>query len=223
MDIHIDPSQASKPLKCNLCDYTCKYDHILSEHMETHTGEKSFQCQKRSSQPNVLHNDHINIQTQKEGNSFINDTCKIVDEQVLAHVNEILLHCTECDYKCRNKDILLSHLKSHNVYACGKCDFRGISSKGLTAHMKTHKLKQFKCTKCEYTVNTFSKLNTHMRNHTGEAITAESLFEIVTSQTSDKTPLKSNTAKRGLSVSPEVVNTDKKSISDNSSNKKTKN
>ena len=44
MDIHIEPSQQSKPLECHLCEYKCKYDHILSEHVETHTGEKSFPC-----------------------------------------------------------------------------------------------------------------------------------------------------------------------------------
>ena len=41
-DININPSQESKSFKCILCDYTCKYDHILSEHMEAHTGEKTL-------------------------------------------------------------------------------------------------------------------------------------------------------------------------------------
>ena len=42
-DIHIDPSQESKPFECILCDYTCKYGNIFSEHMETHSDEKPLE------------------------------------------------------------------------------------------------------------------------------------------------------------------------------------
>ena len=154
--------------------------------------------------------------------------CEIVNEcrvasnqQALADVNENLLLCSECDYECRNKDILINHLKSHNVYACDKCEFRGTASKGLGAHNKLHKRKQFKCTICEYTANTYSKLNIHMRSHSGEVITAESLLELVQSRSSDKSPLAQNKGKRNLSVSPEA-NTDNKLTCNGNNNKKTK-
>ena len=59
MDIHINPSQGSKPLEFILCDYTCKYDHILSEHMETHSDEKPLErtdCKYKCQNDDVLHN-----------------------------------------------------------------------------------------------------------------------------------------------------------------------
>ena len=222
IDIYTDPSQTTKSLECHLCEYTCNYDHILLEHMETHTGEKTDQCQEDSSLLNILRGTHI------AEKSTINDIPKITSEgrdannvNGAAYVNEILLECTECDYKCKNKDKLLNHLKFHNIYACDKCDFKGISPKGLTAHKKNHKRDQFKCTKCDYTGSTISKLNIHLKSHTEDqdVINMESLFELESLQTSGKTPLTSNSAKRGLSVSPEMVNTDKKSTSINSSKK----
>ena len=58
------------------------------------------------------------------------------------------------------------------------------------------------------------KLNTHTRTHTGEESPIKTLFgtmfEIGTSAP-EKTPLVSNSAKRGLSVSPEVVDNKKAS------------
>ena len=164
-------------------------------------------CQESSSLLNILH-------STSEGRdaNYANGA---------AYVNETLLECTECDYKCKNKDKLFNHLKFHNIYACDKCDFKGISPKGLTAQKEKHKRNQFKCTKCEYTGSTISKLNIHLKSHTEDqdVINMESLFELESLQTSGKTPLTSNSAKRRLSVSPEMVNTDKKSTSINSSKK----
>ena len=62
-----------------------------------------------------------------------------------------------------------------------------------------------------------------MRNHTEDVITIESSDEIVKSQTSEKTPVSSNTGKRGLSIRTEIGKADKTSISNNNLNKKTKN
>lgn len=177
MDIHIDPSQASNPLECSLCDYSCKYENILQEHMKTHTDEKTNKCNGRKDIPNT---------------------------------NEILLQCTECDYNCKNNDVLLNHLKSHNIFKCNKCDFITMTPKGLSNHMKTHKGKQFNCSECEFTTNTQNKLNAHTRKHIDDSITVESLAEIVSSQTSEKTPTSSNKSKRGLSTSPESVDNEKK-------------
>ena len=167
------------------------------------------------------------MQSQNEDNISTKGVSRIISKDRNSNSGqeiEDLLHCTECNYECTNKDVLLNHLKSHNVYACDKCDFRGISSKGLTAHKKMHRRKQFECSKCDYSGNTYSKLNIHMITHNNsseEERNAELLLDVLSSQTSCKTPATSNTAKRGLSVSPEVVN-DKKLLDNNSSTKKSK-
>ena len=43
-DIHIEPSQTNSIFECSECSYKCKYEHIFKEHMQTHTGEKTFCC-----------------------------------------------------------------------------------------------------------------------------------------------------------------------------------
>ena len=201
MDIHIEPSQGSKPLECPKCEYTCKYENILSAHLETHTGER---CSRSDISELV-----------RKGRSANN-------EDGLIHENEMPLSCTECVFKCMNKDILFSHLKSHNVYACITCDIRYNSLRELAGHSKIHKQKQFKCTKCEYNVNTLTKLNTHMRSHTGEKVTGGSLSSLDKSPSSKITHLITNPTKRGLSVSPEAVDTNKKSARNSNNSKKSK-
>ena len=38
-NIHIDPSQASKPFACPECEYKCSYEGMLKSHMDTHKGK----------------------------------------------------------------------------------------------------------------------------------------------------------------------------------------
>ena len=43
-DVYIDPSQKTKYISCSECDYKCTYEHIMEDHMQTHTGENPFVC-----------------------------------------------------------------------------------------------------------------------------------------------------------------------------------
>ena len=81
----------------------------------------------------------------------------------------------------------------------------------------------YQCIHCSNCFLQRHNLNRHMRTHTEDAIAFESSDEIVKSQTSEKTPVSSNTGKRGLSISPEIGKADKTSISNNNLNKKNKN
>ena len=130
--------------------------------------------------------------------------------------DENFLECSECSYKCKNKDVLYIHLKTHDIYACNKCEYVGITMQGLNAHFKIHNKKEIRCTKCEYTCTTTNKLNTHMRIHTEEEIQVEKIVKMAKGLES------TNGTKRDLSVSPELDHIDKRDGRKNLASKKTK-
>ena len=117
-EVHIDPSQESKPLSCLLCDYTCKYDHILIDHMETHSKDKSFECTE------------------------CNCNYKCLNENVLR--NHLKSHdiyvCDKCNYRATSTRGLSNHMKTHKdkQFKCKKCDFTANTLNKLNVHMRTH-------------------------------------------------------------------------------------
>ena len=189
IDVHIEPSQNNNIFECTKCAYKCKYDHIFKDHMLVHAGENSFKC------------DICELECRDKST---------YEKHMLIHNNEILLSCTECTYEGLNKEVLSNHLKTHNIYACVKCEYKSNSLKGLNGHIKIHNQKILKCSKCEFTCTLPNKLNIHMKTHTGEDICSEILSDISKCSSSEKTPLNSNSSKRSLSVSPDVVDSNKK-------------
>ena len=102
--------------------------------------------------------------------------------------------------------------KEKKTFKCDKCDFECNSAKGLNGHAKTHGQKTLKCYKCDFTTVTSKKLKTHMKTHTGEENPVKTLFGRmfeINMSAAENTPLISSNAKRGLSVSPEVVDNKK--------------
>ena len=184
VDVHMEASQKSNVLECTKCDYKCKYENILKEHMLTHTGENPLRC----------------------------PTCDLVskdrsenEKHMLTHTNLslALLRCTECAYECLSKDTLSNHLKTHKIYACEKCDYKSNSLNGLNGHVKIHNQATYNCSVCEYRCTSLNKLNTHMKTHTDEICPATQLKSV-------KDLPSENTSKRCLSVSPEVVDSNTK-------------
>ena len=248
MDVHIDPSQNNKTFFCSECDYQCSYEHIFTEHMEQHKGEKSFLCSECGYQTSTMCglDKHMQIHTGEKPlsctdsghiqkhtgeNHFKCHICELVsigraahEEHALIHDDEILISCSECEFQCRNENVLTNHLTSHDIHACKKCNFQGKTSKILANHVKTHTEKSFKCSKCEFTCTIADKFKHHMKNHSGGEKTSKSYSDTVKSPVSKKVSITSNTLKRGLSVSPEVVDTSKKTLRSNTNiSKKSKN
>merc|ERR1712236_70436 len=80
-----------------------------------------------------------------------------------------------------------THTHTHtHIYKCDKCEYVSNSLQGLNGHTKIHQ-NRFKCSKCEFTCNSASKLSTHSKKHTADEISS----------------VRTNTTKRGLSISPE--------------------
>ena len=107
-----------------------------------------------------------------------------------------------------NGDVLINHLKTHNIYSCNKCDFKGKTQQALSSHLKKHNQKNYKCPSCEFTCTNLSKFNAHKRDHNMEEVIVEPLIEMI-NNAKNTTP-NNNASKRGLSVSPESSGTDGK-------------
>ena len=114
-------------------------------------------------------------------------------EHMKDHTGDKTISCYECKFTCLDRDTLISHLKKHSIYKCDKCEYVSNSLQGLNGHTKIHQ-KRFKCPKCEFTCTSASKLNTHSKKHTADEISS----------------VRTNTTKRGLSISPEGQKNTKK-------------
>ena len=214
MDIHIDASQNTKRFECNECSFQCTYLEILNEHKQTHTGEKLTKCCE-------MHTGESPNQCDKCGGNNDNETA--LEDHILPHNGEKPddridgeYKCKQCQYICMNEDVLINHLKTHNIYICNKCEFEGKTQQALSSHLKIHKQKSFKCSSCDFTCTNLSKLNAHKKDHAMEEIIVETPIEIANN--AKNTPPSTKVNKRNLSVSPESTETDRKTSKKNKKN-----
>ena len=125
LEIHIESSQSANEFECRKCDYKCAYDHILQEHMLTHTSEGTSKCSNDEIKFNCskcdfdcLNEDDLNNHMSSHGKF----KCKVCNEPF--KTNRLLvdhgkihtekkLKCTECDYIYSSNDELKKHMKQH--------------------------------------------------------------------------------------------------------------
>ena len=132
--------------ECNICGYKCKYNVIFQNHMLSHVDNKSdFACPSRK----VKLNAHIMTDTRQKSYA-----------------------CSQCEYKCRGRKEILSHMDNHKgskVLQCNECDYSCSKLSVLTRHLHAHAHeKSFKCAHCEFRCIQKGSLRTHLMTHTGE-------------------------------------------------------
>ena len=170
-------------------------------HIEPSQNKNIFECTKCDyicKYENIL---NVHMQTHTGENSIKCELCEIVSndrsehiKHMQTHTRDIILVCTEseCTYQCLNKHVLSNHLQTHHkIFACEDCEYKSKSLQGLNGHVKIHKQKLLKCSKCEVTCTLLSDLNIHMKTHTGD----------------ERGP---SSKRKELSVSPEMVDSNKK-------------
>ena len=157
--------------------------------------------------------------------------------------------CPKCEYSCTYEDILIEHMECHTgkkplVYVetghqpnivssffenkkdgkhikCHICEFVSDNATSLKEHMVSHEQEILSCcTECNFTCRNEYFLNLHLASHTG----VKDLFEIHGEGAISPKPvndsMSTNNNKRGLSVSPEVLQNSKKTLPKKQSNKK---
>ena len=198
----------------------------MENHKKVHTGEKPNRSDESDQQPSNMLGKNDHIQTQVKENSNTCEVCEKVyrnpealKRHFLSHKDDILLKCTECDMECINVNVLSNHNKNkHNIFICKECNYKDKSEKNLTVHINGHICGKFKCTKCEYIGKSFESLTDHMKNHTGGKTDEKLYSETVKSPLQEKIPSASNSLKRGLSLSPEVVTVENKMLRSHNNN-----
>ncbi|KAF6033279.1 hypothetical protein EB796_008412 [Bugula neritina] len=89
-DMNNSIDRVEKYYQCNQCDYEFRRKSALTQHMKSHTSNKSCsECGHRFCTEHVLSN-HISI-----------------------HKDEKSFQCSRCDYKCNQKSSLAKHMLTH--------------------------------------------------------------------------------------------------------------
>ena len=104
-------------MQCPLCDYTSKYDHILQEHIVTHTDEKANKCHKNEDDPNT---NKIILQCKE-----CDYTCKNNDVLINHLKSHNIFKCEKCDFVSTSSKGLSNHMKTHRgkPFNCSECEF----------------------------------------------------------------------------------------------------
>ena len=177
----METHSGEKPYDCSECEFQCADERTLNEHMKVHSGEKPYDCSECEFQCA----DEITL-----------------NEHMKSHIGEKpseVQKCSECTYEYPTYEELQTHLITHNIFACDKCKFRSNTKNGLKGHLGKKHNDKFKCSKCDFKGTSSTTLSNHLKTHTGEEIClAPQENEIKSSQST----------KRGLSVSPDKKDLD---------------
>ncbi|CAL4077758.1 unnamed protein product, partial [Meganyctiphanes norvegica] len=79
-------------LRCNLCNFTAKYQSRLMRHMATHTGERPHICP------------YCPYSAAQKGD---------LDRHLRRHTGERPYVCSYCPYSATRKHLLIAHLNNH--------------------------------------------------------------------------------------------------------------
>ena len=95
------------------------------------------------------------------------------------HTKEKNIQCDKCDYRCRAKSQLSSHMRTHidpedRKFKCEIC-FKGfLDRQKLKEHILTHaNIKSFKCSICNQAFSNFSGHRQHMMRTHGLKFTCD--------------------------------------------------
>ncbi|XP_061880017.1 zinc finger protein 2-like [Entelurus aequoreus] len=165
-------------LSCSVCAENFTKKSSLTEHMRTHSGEKTFKCSvcgKSFSQNSSLTR-HMRTHTGERtcncsvcGKSFSRNSS--LTQHMRTHRGEKPCNCSVCGRSFSQNSNLTRHMRTHkgektcNCSVCGKSFSR---NSNLTQHMRMHKgEKPCKCSVCGKRFSVKRTLTHHMRTHTG--------------------------------------------------------
>uniref|UniRef100_A0A1I8M6C3 C2H2-type domain-containing protein n=1 Tax=Musca domestica TaxID=7370 RepID=A0A1I8M6C3_MUSDO len=165
-----------RPYKCDYCDKSFFENSSLQNHIGQHTGYNCPTCNKTfSTKRNLKRHTYLHIET-KEFVCSVDNCGKAFSNKILlkehgrAHKRDIFI-CEECGYKCRQRESLIVHKRSHTgekPFGCELCDRRFGSKPLLKEHMATHETERNHiCDVCGKSFNRPKALYHHKHLHLG--------------------------------------------------------
>ncbi|XP_073829035.1 uncharacterized protein [Musca autumnalis] len=177
LDLHIKMVHLrERPYKCDYCDKSFLDNNSLQNHIGQHTGYNCPTCNKTfSTKRNLKRHSYLHIETKEFicqaencGKAFSNKV--LLREHARSHKADILI-CEECGYKCRQRESLIVHKRSHTgekPFACELCDRRFASKPLLKEHMAAHEPERNHiCDVCGKSFNRPKALYHHKHLHLG--------------------------------------------------------
>merc|ERR1712096_471811 len=101
------------------CDYKCGYKHRLTQHEQTHTGEKPFKCP------------HCKYAAKQKGN--LRNHIRVVHDGIKKY------QCSHCDYKSGYKQDMKQHEQTHTgekPFKCPHCEHATNQKSNLSKHIR---------------------------------------------------------------------------------------
>jgi len=145
------PRSRQAKYDCSLCNFTCRKQIELINHVQIHPDEKPFHCP---------HCDY-------KGSKY-----HYLRNHLLTHSEYQVHQCPECDYRCVQRGSLKVHMRRHSEekrFACTMCNYRSHFKGNLKLHIRIHTgEKPYACSECDFRCTQSGSLKIHMRGHTGE-------------------------------------------------------
>uniref|UniRef100_UPI0037E9AC1B zinc finger protein 142 n=1 Tax=Semicossyphus pulcher TaxID=241346 RepID=UPI0037E9AC1B len=177
---HEEGSPEEKPLRCSACQFACRHQLVLEQHLRSHGGKRLYKCTdcEYSTRNKQKITWHIRIHTGEKPYSCEQCSYTCTDPSRLklhmrVHREEKKYLCPECGYKCKWATQLKYHMTKHTgdkPYACDECDYRTNRADALRAHRDTQHCDQrpYVCEKCGKAFKTSFVLKTHQRQHSDD-------------------------------------------------------
>ncbi|KAL4228705.1 hypothetical protein ACF0H5_011748 [Mactra antiquata] len=181
LDGHYMVHKGIRPFSCDICqpvrEFTRKSQ--LKAHMETHSTEKTLQCEYcgKSFNARYLMMNHV-----KHCGGIKPFKCEICDMKFISnhclqqhrrtHTGEKPYICEICAFASSNASCLARHMRTHTgekPFKCKHCNQMFAAPGALKKHVRIHtQEKPYKCKYCSKAFTQNWNLKTHERQHTGE-------------------------------------------------------
>ncbi|XP_030643494.1 zinc finger protein 142 [Chanos chanos] len=180
LDEHEQCPLEEKPLKCDVCGFSCRHQLVFDQHIRSHGGTRLYKCTEceystRNKQKITW---HTRIHTGEkpyhcEKCSYSCAEPSRLKYHMRIHEEERKYLCPECGYKCKWMSQLKYHMTRHTgakPYACEECEYRTNRADALRIHRETRHCdeRSFICEKCGKAFKTRYLLRTHQRKHSEE-------------------------------------------------------